>query len=168
MNFREMLAIDQHHLDYELLRQPTLVQIVSEELVRAETKRARAKENVELVKAELYTEVRNNPARYNINERATEGAIQAAIIQHARYREAMEAYLVAKEDHGVLSTGLEALQHKKSALENGVRLLLSGFWAPPSVPRNVVENLGDNSNRATQEVIDGLNRDVVLRRRLGR
>lgn len=174
MNFREMLSIDQHHLDYELLRQPTLVQLVSEELVRAETKRARSKELVEIVKAELYTEIRNNPARFNLNDRVTETAVNAAILQHPRYREAMETYLSAKEDHGILSTGLDALQHKKSALENCVRLLLSGYWAAPHVPRESLDVLNtgqttlSSADQVTTSLTENLNRDLTLRRRFNR
>jgi hypothetical protein len=126
------LVVDRYHLDYELLRQPTLYQNWAEKLARADTERLFAKERLEQVKATLYTTIRTYPERYGIT-RVTDAAIQAQVILEHEYIQAVQEMLHAREEHAIINTYVEALQHKKSAIENCVRLFLAGYYTQPSV-----------------------------------
>ena len=142
MNFKEALKIDQHHLDAEWMRQPSLYQEWAEELAHAVATKDRAKERVELVKAELDKEIRGDPEAFEI-AKTTETVIQATIIQQPEYKKVYHEYLEAKEDAAVLDGAVQALEHKRKALEKLVELYMAGYWAEPRVSKKVQEDAVD-------------------------
>lgn len=126
MSYENDLKIDEHQLEKEWLRQPSLYMQYAEKAALADNKAKRAKENIEVVKAELSTYYRNT------EEKFTEKSIEAQILTDAKYKEANKNYLDAIEQAAVLSAAVRAFDHKKAALENLVKLTLAGYYSQPT------------------------------------
>ena len=147
------LSIDREHLDYELLRQATLFQLWAEKLARADTERLFAKERFEQKKAELYSRIRRAPLDYDIT-RVTDAAIQAQVMLEEEYRQAFGEMIQAREEHAIINTYVDALNYKKSAIENAVRLLLAGYFTIPHVAQEYRERV---STDTTERITGALN-----------
>lgn len=126
MSYENDLKIDEHQLEKEWLHQPSLYMRYAEKAALADSKAKRAKENIEVVKAELSTYYRST------EEKFTEKSIEAQILTDPKYKEANKDYLDAVEQAAVLSAAVRAFDHKKAALENLVRLTLAGYYSQPT------------------------------------
>ncbi len=128
MALEQELKIDKFSLDEEWLRQPMLIYQWSKDYAEALAVRDKTKQLVELIKAESDLAIRKNPERFGL-EKATDKAVENAIITVPEYQEALKQHQQAMYDVNILSGGIEAINHKKSALDNLTRLFLSGYWA---------------------------------------
>jgi len=129
------LQIDRNNLDREWLMQATLYQRWAEEHAVAQSRRDSLKDELGLVLAEVELEVRQHPAEFGI-DKVTEAVVKAVVSKDSRVIEANKQYLIARERVAVLGTMVEALNHKKAALENLVRLWLNGYWVSSDQPRS--------------------------------
>ena len=98
-----------------------------------------AKERVDVVKAELDQQIRTNSKGFGLGEKVTEGAIQATILVQPEYQEATRAYIQRKYEYEVAQGAVKAFDHRKSALENLVRLHGQQYFAGPNVPHDLSE-----------------------------
>jgi hypothetical protein len=96
----------------------------------------RAKERLEVYDAGLGLKIRANPAQFGL-EKITESSVQAVILldkEHARLSDELNT---ARYQLEVIAAAVRALDQKKSALENLVRLQGQNYFAGPSVPREI-------------------------------
>jgi hypothetical protein len=135
-SFENDLQIDKFSLDDEWLNQSILYYTWSKNQADAVAERDKAKQQLELTKSQLDVNIRSFPDRYKI-EKVTEAAVQNTIIADSSYQEALSEYQTAVYNVNVLSGGLEALNHKKYALENLTKLFLSGYWTEARVQNNI-------------------------------
>lgn len=157
---KEALEINRSSLDYEWLKQPTLYQMWSEELAKADSERYRAKERLDLISAEIDSEIRLNPKHFGL-ERATDSAIKSRILLDERYKQANEEVVKTRENYAVISGILEALQHKKAALGDCVRMMLAGYFSSPNIPKEERDRYGEE---VTKEISKGLSNIPRLKR----
>lgn len=136
MDFTNDVAIDQSGLDVELLRQPTLILQYSKYAADMKMVMQLAKENIDLVKGELDKKIRSNPERYEI-EKLTEAVVLNTINAHPKYRQAVQDHIDASYEHEIARGALSALEHKKEALSELVRLFGQNYFAGPSLPRDL-------------------------------
>ncbi len=161
MSLEQELRIEKHSLDEEWLAQPMLIYQWSKDYAEALAVRDKTKQYVELTRAELDTAIRKDPTRFGL-DKITEGAIGNLIITLPDYQKALEANQQAVYDVNVLSGAIEAINHKKSALDNLTKLFLSGYYgeAKPSSPemRTTLEN------KVTKEQEQGLAQNPRLKK----
>jgi len=131
-NYDKDLTIDIHKLHEEWNQQSHLFMRYAEEAADAKLTMDRLKERVDVVKAELDTEIRKNPDRYGI-VKLTEGQVQSHIVMDVKYREAMAEYLESRHQYDLLSAAVRAMDQKRSALENLVRLHGQQYFSVPQV-----------------------------------
>lgn len=136
MDYKDDIAINEDSLDTEWLNQPRLTYKYSKVLANLEKAKDKAKENVDFVKATIDKDIRLNPEKYDITK-ITESVVMNAILLHSEYKEAMDLYLEAKFEMKVAFGVVNALQDKKVALENLVKLHGQQYFAGPSVPRDL-------------------------------
>lgn len=136
MDFEKDVNIDETILDIEWLEQPNLMLKYGKLVVQARKEYDLAKENLDVVKAELDKEIRNDPAKFDL-PKATESAIVAAILTHPKYRQASERLVEAKYNLGMYQTAANAIETKKAALENLVKLHGQQYFAGPKVPHDL-------------------------------
>lgn len=138
IDYERDIQIDETALDVEWLQQPHLMLRYSQHAVEMRKKLDLAKEKLDLVRAELDSEIRKDPEKFGI-AKLTESAIQAAILQNPRYIEANRELIDAKYEADIARSAVEAFQQRKDALENLVRLFGMQYFAGPSVPRDLHE-----------------------------
>ena len=161
MSLEQDLNIEKHELDTEWLHQPMLIYQWSKDYAEALAVRDKTKQYVELARAELDSAIRENPGKYNL-DKVTEIGIGNKILTLPKYQEALKQHQEAMYDVNVLSGAIEAINHKKSALDNLTKLFLSGYYgeARPSSPemRTTLEN------KITEEQVKALSQNPRLKK----
>lgn len=160
------LEINKKTLDDDWLRQPRLFMKWSERVAQAMFERDRAKENLEVTKAELDGFVRIDPLAYGWedNKKPTEAFIANAVLQDERYKEASLDLAEKQKSYSILSSAKEAFNHRKAALEGLTKLFHDEYWTTTTRTGETVKI--DETNER-QEVQKGLSKNPRLRR-LGR
>lgn len=136
MKFEEDIRIDEDALDIEWLNQPRLMLKYSKISAEAKMEMLLRKEGLDLIKADLDKEIRSDPEKFGI-VKITETAVSNTIISHKLYKEANTAYLQAQYEADIARGAVSAVEHKKDALENLVRLFGQNYFAGPQVPRDL-------------------------------
>jgi len=132
------VQIDPNALDVEWLQQPSLYHKYSKMTASARMLMEQADQKQDLVKAEVDLLIRSNPQKYTgEDKKPTEAQISALVLTNQQFKEAQEAYNEARHNFNVCLGALTAIDHKKSALENLVKLNGQSYFASPSVPRDI-------------------------------
>ena len=153
MDFKELITIDKYNLDEEWLNQPLHTYNFAEKLADAQKRMDKAKEKVEIVKAELTLDIAKNPSNYGLTK-TTQALIDAVIIKEQSYLDAQEELRELKFEVGVLQSAVKAFDQRKTALENLVKLHNQSYYAEPTVQSSEqAENLKDIKKNATKERI---------------
>jgi|GEM_PF-2091359 len=133
----KILDIDPNLLDKEWINQPRFFMRYALQAADARRRYEEAKANLKIVAAEQDQQVRMRAAANE--EKTTEASISAQVIRNSKYWEAEQAVFDAKYHMDVMDAAVEALRHRKDALENLVRLRLSEYY---SEPRATSDNRG--------------------------
>jgi hypothetical protein len=155
-DYNEDLKTDFQRLDENWRDQAPNYIYWSEKWVNAVTRRDRAKEGLDVVKAELDREIRSREHKTKL----TEAALSAMIITHENYRAAFELLMKATEEANLLASVKTAFEHKKTSLEHQSRLWIAGYWAEPNVSGELKEKVYN------QKQIEKLNDNPRLKRKI--
>lgn len=137
LNYENDMDIDPSYLDICCIDQPQLVIKYARIAADAEMEMDSLKEKLDLVKAELDNEIRTDPEKFDISVKLTEAVVSNAILMNDRYKKAMSAYLQAKHEFKIVSGATKAVDHRKSMLENLVKLHGQQYFAGPNVPHDL-------------------------------
>ena len=148
IDIQEDIHINASALDVEWLKQPMLFLAVAEEAAYAREKLDRAKESLDVARAELAGDIRSDPEPYGLSK-VTEGSLNEAIAKcfnstsgraiEKNYVAANETYIKAKTEHELTIAAVRAFDQRKVALENLVRLQGQSYFAGPKEPRDLVK-----------------------------
>lgn len=130
------VAIDPDALDVEWVRQAALFGKYSKLQAIARDKADRLKERLDVFDAEFGLKIRQAPHIYGL-DKVTEGSVQATILTATKHQELAAQLADARFELDVISGAVRALDHKKAALENLVRLQGQNYFAGPSAPRDL-------------------------------
>ena len=136
MNYEKDRAIDPSQLDVEWLEQANLMYKYTKISAQASKEWDIAKENLSVVKAGLDRKLRADPDKYKL-AKVTEPVIFAAITEHKKYQAANTVLIEAQYEFNMARAAVHAVEQRKSALENLVRLFGQQYFAGPKVPRNI-------------------------------
>lgn len=137
LDYENDIRIDQDSLDLEWLDQPHLVLVYSKNLAFWKKQVEIAKQEMDLIKAELDKKIREDPFEYEISVKVTESVVLNTIISQPDYKKAYAKYIDAKYEHNIAQAAVDAVEHRKSALENLVRLYGQQYFAGPKVPNDI-------------------------------
>ena len=143
LDYNKDLIIDPDALDVELLDQASRFMRYAEVQAQAKADLDRAKENLDVLHAELYMSIHADPGKFGLLK-ATEGSIAAAIDIRDDWRTAQATVAQAKMDCDLASAAVKAFEMRKDCLQDLVRLGIASYFATPSTPRN----LGEEADRA--------------------
>lgn len=135
--FEKDLGIDPYALDEEWLKQPGLYMKYSSMAADIQKRRDQSKERLEVIKAELDKKIRLSPATYVTVEKITESVVASTILVQPEYRIATDELIEANYELNMLQSAVRALDHKRSALENEVKLWLGSYFSGPKEPRDI-------------------------------
>ena len=161
LHYEQDVSIDETALDVEWLQQPNLMYKYAKH--QAETKKAmeEAKERLDFLKAKLEMDIRANPGDYGLSK-VTESAIASTVLLQPEYQEASKKYVEARYENDVAAAAVRAIDQKKTALENLVKLLSVSYFAGPSAPRDLSLEWNERIKRREQKEH---NKNVKIKRR---
>ena len=155
LNYEKDMEIDESALDIEWLEQPTLLFKYGKEKANIEYKANKQKEKLEYEKAKLDIDIRTNHGKYGL-EKVTETGIANVIATHKIYLEEKEMYNELLHDLNLITVALNAINTKKYALENLVKLHGMNYFAGPEVPReltNIRKNKQEQVNKEANQKV---------------
>ena len=136
MDYEKDITIDESALDVEWLRQAQLMLWYGNHTAQKRKEVDQKKEQLEVIKAELDRKIREDPNFFELSK-ITEAVVQNTIIVQPEYKEVMEEYIEIKYEYDMAVTAVRAIDTKKTALENLVKLYGQQYFAGPKVPRDL-------------------------------
>ena len=139
LDYMKDIRIDPDALDVEWLRQPELYMAYCEEAASAKSAVNAVQEKLKVLRSKLILEAREEAGAKNSAE------------AEAYYRTHPDHIALKKEwvqkDHiaSLMNSAVFAFNQRKDALENLVRLAGQGYFATPSTPRDLGEEMRGTS-----------------------
>lgn len=146
-------AIDENALDEEWVNHPTKFHKYALRLANAKTMLAESKASLDVVEAEISLRVRKNPLKYGMDGKITEAVINATVLLNPKYQEALTEVTNAKHKVDILQAAVDALEHKKRALENLVTLHGQSYFASPRVSKEAGEAMKSEMDTAVKRKV---------------
>ena len=150
LSFEKDLEIDKDSLDEAWLKQARLYFNYARMAEEASNDLAKAKDDLEIIHAQIDTVVRRDAA--DSGEKMTDKIAESKVLESKAYQRALEAYNKDKHDHGILLAAVRTLDHKKSALENLVKLYVGGYYAAPTEPKEKKTSIKEDKFDAVQNI----------------
>lgn len=152
IDYESDVTIDETSLDVEWLEQPRLMLKYAREAAHARAEADKAKERLEVTRAELDRNIRHDPDGYGIGK-ITETVVQNTIVAEDAYRKAHEEFIDAQHEAEMARYAVRAMEQRKDALENLVRLHGQQYFAGPRVPRDLQRET-EAAREARQKRVD--------------
>jgi len=140
MNYEKDIGIDENALDVEFVRHPLKFLKYAEHLAHTEKVTKRAHENLKTIKAKLSNQALSDPTLC-AGGKATAVAIEAYYRTNEKYLEAKESWVETEYEKDMALNAVQAMNAKKTSLENLVRLHGQQYFAGPSVPRDLAQEM---------------------------
>ncbi len=122
--------IDRDALDDEWLQQPGLYLEWADSLARAKLQLDEAKGALDLLKAELAKDIREDPGGFGL-DRPTVGAVEETVIMQDEYQYQLSQVQQSTYLTQVMQAAVFACDHRKRALENLVTLHGQQYFSEP-------------------------------------
>lgn len=136
---KSFIDIDELALDKEWVEHPGLFLKWARKSADARLKLAEAKAQLELDEALISKLIRDKPENYGI-QKVTEPVIESTIKLQQGYQKSLRAFNEAKYEVDKIQAVVDALEHRKKALENAVTLHVQGYTAEPKTRNKEVND----------------------------
>lgn len=157
MDYEKDIKIDETSLDLEWLSQPALMMRYTRHAADMRAEADAEKERLDFVKAELDKEIRLDPEKFDITK-ITESVILNTIIIQARYVNANAKYIQARYEAEMARGAVAAIDQRKTALENLVKLHGQQYFAGPKIPRDLAWEVRERQKRSDTNVKNKMKR----------
>jgi hypothetical protein len=127
------LYVDRNDLPTEWEKQPQLYMYWAEEYAWAVMDRDKAKDQLDLVAADLDSAIRTDPAAYEL-VKVTEASVAAAVKKQQSYGDAVEKLHQANLVVNRMAAARSAMDHKRKALEHLTTLAVNEFYSSNTAP----------------------------------
>jgi len=158
-DYKDDVNINPDELDIEWLKQATLYAKYSKLAPDANDRVRRLEQKVKVIRSQLILEASEKGEEIlGKGVKPTGQPIEAYYRTHEKHIEAKKELFEAMTEAEMINNALFALQQKKTALENLTRLVLSGYFSTPTVPRELGERwkevLENGKNNRQEDVSD--------------
>lgn len=152
INYAQDIRIDPEALDVEWLKQPDIELKYIEAVAELAKEKDYAHEAVKTIRSELIQEANENPEDCCGKERPNAGDIEAYYRTHKKYKKARKEMIELEAELQVL-TDMKDMIHftRTKSLENLVKLHGEGYFAGPSVPRNLIREANNWEKRRKRQ-----------------
>jgi len=151
------MEISPQDLDVEWLEQPKLMMKYTKKLAELREKRDLIKEELDLTKAELDREIRESPADFKL-EKINNDVVANTILTVEDYQKGSRKLIRANYEVNVMMGIVQAVEQRKQALENLVRLHGQQYFAGPTVPRDLKEEMENRHKSVNKGIAQKLTR----------
>jgi hypothetical protein len=169
LNYAEDRYVDKYSLDSEWERQPQLAADWNTAWAQAVFERDKAKEQLEIKKAEVGNDIRENPERYGFAKKPNEDTIKDLVQTNSEVVKANRKLVDAVYNMNLILSGKIGMDHRKSALERLVMLENSGYFSKPNVTQSEREKFKERTEgedkQATKAHEDSLDGSLKQRRK---
>ncbi len=145
MNYEKDLEIDPDAIDVAWIDQSMLLYRYKSLLADARKKRAELSEKIKIVRSQLIKEKKEE------DKKVTGVMIEAYYRDHPKHKKVKQELINSEYEVDLLDAAVWAIQHKKTALENLVRLLGMDYFSSPSDPRNLAEEISQIKAKKTSK-----------------
>lgn len=145
------LSIDENNLPGEWQAQPVLMLEYGLLLADAEQEVDETKAKLAVVAAGLETDIRDNPDDYGL-AKVTEAAVQATLPQQKQHQIATKNYNDAKHRARVYRAMVEAIAHRKSALQGMTDLYMRQWFADPTAREQAAQEAPKETKTISRRV----------------
>ena len=153
-DYERDISIDESILDVEWIEHSSRMLTYTTLAAEARREMDLAEASLDYCRARISKEVREDPDFYGLGgtgpsgrSRATEEAIKNTIILNEEYDVANREYIEKKFQWEVAIGVVKSFEHRKSALENLVRLHGQSYFAGPIAPHNLSEERTRRADR---------------------
>ena len=152
-DFEKDLSINKYRLDEECLSHSSLYFKYAEAQQEAKNRVSRAKNNLELVQSERYDEIRLEKEKAGI--KTTIPMLEKAVICDEIVIKAKNKLIEAESVYAKLSVAVQAFEHRKSELDNLVKLYCSGYYSlPTNGGTGVRKSVNDQTSREMRKKLN--------------
>lgn len=146
LNYEEDIRIDPDALDLEWLQQADKMLLYAKHSADMRKEMDEAKERLDVGKARIELSIRADPEAYGL-AKVTEAGIQSTLLIQDEYCRLVQQYHDAKYESDIALGAVRALDQKKTALENLVKLLGASYFAGPKAPRDLQDEYLEKAER---------------------
>lgn len=139
------IKINRFKLDVECERHVDMYHYWAEVLATAKSALDEAKNHYEYTRSKTELEIRRKMERGDIAIKQTEATVKACLDVHEDVMSAMSQLLTEQENVYHAQAAINALDHRRSQLDNLTQLNIRAMYAAPSGGKNVAEGLGDQA-----------------------
>lgn len=143
-DFEKDISINKFKLDEECISHSSLYGRYASACSDAKTEVSRAKDNLELVQAERNLEIRKELADSGV--KVTEAMVTASLVNDEQVIKAKNKLRETEDVYGKLSVAVQAFEHRKSELDNLVKLYCSGYYSMPSSSGETRKNINEQTS----------------------
>lgn len=163
LDYEKDVSIDAEALDVEWINQPRIYMKWAKLASLAEDAMKKAKENIDFVDSTNDKEFRN----MNTGVKFTEAMVKAYVETHKLHEEATNKFHDAVYKYNICNNAVRAMDHKKTSLENLVRLWGGAYFAGPKEPRDLkkILNMQQQWQQKTEEKRSEISDRINSRRR---
>lgn len=155
----DFFDININRLDQEWTNQPKLFFKYASKLAEAQRRESESRAAREVIKADLDLKIRKNLKKYKIDKvKLTEAVIYGVIIKQPEFKKAQKRRLLRMYKTNLLQAAVNALNHRKSALEKLVSLHGQNYFSVPQAR--------DGTQEAVEKIKKKSSRDKTKRNKL--
>lgn len=147
------LSIDKFNLDLEWEKQAHLYMAATELHSLATEIRDSTKLDIDIEKASFNNEVRLNWKKH-FDTKPTESAITNLVTASEKLVKLQRRLIVDNKNVNILQGKLNALSHKKAALESESRLYISGYYSDPNIPVEARDHAAEGGKKKHAKKIE--------------
>lgn len=137
VDFEKDISINKYKLDEECLSHSSLYFRYSSMQADAKTRVSKAKDELELVQAERYDVIKDEFEKKGT--KTTIPMMEKAVLSDKEVLRAKNKLREAEDIYAKLSVAVQAFEHRKSELDNLVKLYCSGYYSVPESKKNINE-----------------------------
>ena len=159
LNFDQDLGIDKYRLDQECVTHSQLYYRYSEMTASAKNQVGVLADDLKLRMSEANIEIRN---RFTKNEmKFTEAVITAEVEKDKTVIKAKEELREAELNLARLQAGVSAFEHRKSQLDNIVKLYCAGYFSVPNGSGKPRESVNEQVSREARKNLNSKKKPSV-------
>jgi len=159
LNFEQDLSIDKYKLDQECVTHSALYYRYSELAANAKNQVGVLQDNLKLIMGEVNISIRNKLTKDEI--KVTEALVNAEVEKSQKVSEAREELREVELNLSRLQAGVFAFEHRKSQLDNLVKLYCSGYFSTPSNSGKQKESVNEQVAREARKNLNGKRKPTV-------
>lgn len=152
LDFEKDISINKFRLDEECLSHAGIYARYLSAQAKADTAVSRAKDNLELVKAERYDAIKTGFEKKSV--KVTIPMLEKAVASDEEVVEAKNVLREAEDVLAKLTVAVKAFEHRRSELDNLVKLYCAGYFSTPSSNGGVKNSINEQTSREMRKKLN--------------